>query len=109
MLTAEENELLTRIEGDAPMGQMMRHHWIPALMTEEVPEPDGTPVRVRLFGENLVAFRDTDGRVGIEWGVYGVPETFVVDGEGRIVHKHIGPITPESWQNDILPIIQEHR
>ncbi|WP_419908369.1 Rieske 2Fe-2S domain-containing protein [Hoeflea sp.] len=65
MLTAEENELLTRIEGDAPMGQMMRHHWIPALMTEEVSEPDGTPVRVRLFGENLVAFRDTDGRVGI--------------------------------------------
>ncbi len=52
---------------------------------------------------------DADGRVGIEWGVYGVPETFVVDADGRIVHKHIGPITRESWQNDILPIIQELR
>ncbi len=52
---------------------------------------------------------DAQGRVGIEWGVYGVPETFVVDRDGQIVHKHIGPITPDAWQNDILPIIQELR
>lgn len=65
MLTQEENDLLCRVEGDAPMGQIMRRHWLPACLSEEVPEPDGDPVRVRLLGEDLVAFRDTDGRVGV--------------------------------------------
>ena len=65
MLTAEENELLCRVEGDAPMGQLMRRHWVPALLSEQLGEPDGKPVRVMLFGEKLVAFRDTDGRVGL--------------------------------------------
>ncbi|MDB5727653.1 MAG: pht3, partial [Noviherbaspirillum sp.] len=65
MLSKEDNELLCRIEGDAPMGRMMRRYWIPACMAEEVAEPDGDPVRVRLFGEDLIAFRDSDGRVGV--------------------------------------------
>jgi phthalate 4,5-dioxygenase oxygenase subunit len=65
MLTREENELMCRVEGDAPMGQLMRRHWIPALLAEELPEPDSDPVALRLLGEDLVAFRDTDGRVGI--------------------------------------------
>jgi len=65
MLTREENELLCRVEGDAPMGQMMRRYWLPACLSEELPEPDGDPVRVRLLGENLVAFRDSDGRIGV--------------------------------------------
>lgn len=65
MLTAEENDLLCRVEGDAPMGQLMRRHWIPACLSEEVAEPDGTPVKVRLLGEDLVAFRDSDGRLGV--------------------------------------------
>ncbi len=65
MLTKEENELLARVEGDAPMGQLMRRHWIPALLTEEIPDSDGAPVPVKLFGEELVAWRDSDGRVGL--------------------------------------------
>ena len=65
MLTPEENDLLCRVEGNAPMGQLMRRHWIPALLTEEVLLADGDPVPVRLFGEDLVAFRDTDGTVGL--------------------------------------------
>lgn len=65
MLTYEENQLLCRVEGDALMGQMMRRHWVPAVLLEQVPEPDGEPVRVRLFGEDLVAFRDSQGRVGV--------------------------------------------
>ena len=65
MMTAQENELMCRVEGGAPMGQIMRRHWLPALLTEELPEPDGDPVRVRLLGEDLVAFRDTDGKVGL--------------------------------------------
>jgi phthalate 4,5-dioxygenase oxygenase subunit len=65
MLTRDENELLCRVEGDAPMGQLMRRHWIPACLAEELTEADGDPVPVRLLGEDLVAFRDTDGRVGV--------------------------------------------
>ncbi|NDP43669.1 MAG: Rieske 2Fe-2S domain-containing protein [Aromatoleum sp.] len=65
MLTREENDLLCRVEGDAPMGLLMRRHWIPACLSEEVAEPDGAPVRVRLLGEDLVAFRDSDGRLGV--------------------------------------------
>ena len=65
MLTREENDLLCRVEGDAPMGQMMRRHWLPACLIDEVAQPDCDPVPVRLLGEDLVAFRDTDGRVGV--------------------------------------------
>ncbi len=65
MLTAEENDLLCRVEGDAPMGQLMRRHWQPVCLIEEVAEPDGTPVKARLFGEDLVVFRDSEGRVGV--------------------------------------------
>jgi phthalate 4,5-dioxygenase len=65
MLTAQENDILCRVEGEAPMGQLMRRHWIPALLSEQVAEPDCAPVRVQLLGEKLVAFRDTDGHVGL--------------------------------------------
>ena len=65
MLTPEDNDLLCRVEGDAAMGKIMRAHWMPALMSEEIAKPDGTPVKIRLLGEDLVAFRDSDGRVGI--------------------------------------------
>jgi phthalate 4,5-dioxygenase oxygenase subunit len=65
MLTAEENDLLCRVEGDAPMGQIMRRHWLPACLSEEVAERDGAPVVVRLLGEDLVAFRASDGRLGV--------------------------------------------
>ena len=65
MLTHEENELLCRVEGQAPMGQLMRRHWTPVCLIEEVSEPDGTPVKAQLFGEDLVVFRDTLGRVGV--------------------------------------------
>jgi phthalate 4,5-dioxygenase oxygenase subunit len=65
MLTAAENELLCRVEGDAAMGRLMRRHWVPALLSEQVAEKDGAPVRVQLFGEKLVAFRDSDGRLGL--------------------------------------------
>ncbi|MDX1540672.1 MAG: redoxin domain-containing protein, partial [Geminicoccaceae bacterium] len=50
---------------------------------------------------------DRDGRVGIEWGVYGVPETFVVDAEGRIRHKHVGPLQAKDLETTILPMLAE--
>ena len=52
---------------------------------------------------------DRDGRVAIDWGVYGVPETFVVDRQGRIVHKHIGVLKQEAFENDIMPLIDDLR
>lgn len=65
MLTTEENELLCRVVGNAPMGQLMRRHWQPVCLFEEVAETDGAPVKARIFGEDLVVFRDTGGRVGV--------------------------------------------
>jgi phthalate 4,5-dioxygenase len=65
MISKEENDLLCRVEGLSPMGQLFRRHWQPVCLIEEVSEPDGNPVRARLFGEDLVVFRDTDGRVGV--------------------------------------------
>lgn len=64
MLTREENELLCRVGRDTPTGQLIRRYWIPALMSSEL-APGGAPKRVRLLGEDLVAFRDTLGRVGL--------------------------------------------
>ena len=52
---------------------------------------------------------DVDGRVGIEWGVYGVPETFVVDRAGRIQYKHIGALSPEVIRREILPLVERLR
>lgn len=65
-------------------------HWL---------ERDGNPYSASAF--------DQDGRVGIDWGVYGVPETFVVDGMGRIRYKQIGPLSPEAWRTTIAPLIAQ--
>lgn len=60
------------------------------------------------FGDPYVASAfDEDGRVGIEWGVYGVPETFVIDRKGVIRHKLTGPVTPENWEKTLQPLIQK--
>ena len=64
MLTQQENELLTRIEGDAPMGRLMRaNYWLPFALSAHLVHGDG-PMPVRLLGENFVAFRAEDGRIG---------------------------------------------
>jgi phthalate 4,5-dioxygenase oxygenase subunit len=109
MLTREENELLCRVEGDAPMGQIARRHWIPACLAEEVAECDGPPVAVRLLGEDLVAFRDTDGKVGVmdrycphrrasllfgrneECGLRCLYHGWKMDAEGRILEMSSEP------------------
>ena len=65
VLKQAENELLTRVGPGTAMGAVMRRYWIPVLLREEMPDPDGDPVRVRLLGEDLVAFRDSTGAVGL--------------------------------------------
>ncbi|MEW5889227.1 MAG: DsbE family thiol:disulfide interchange protein [Pseudomonadota bacterium] len=60
------------------------------------------------FGDPYVlSIADAEGRVGIDYGVYGVPETFVIDKAGVIRHKHIGPVTREALQEKILPLVRE--
>jgi len=65
MLSQPENELMCRVGRATAMGAAMRRYWLPALATTELPAADGDPVHVELLGEHLVAFRDTEGRVGI--------------------------------------------
>lgn len=63
---------------------------------------------LKFYGDPYVANAfDADGRVGIDWGVYGTPETFVIDSEGVIRHKHIGPITDADAQETLLPMIEK--
>lgn len=65
MTRREQNELLTQTGPGTPMGDLFRRYWIPALMAEELPEPDCPPVRVKLLSERMIAFRDTQGRLGL--------------------------------------------
>ena len=65
MLSQTDNERLTRTGPNTPMGRTFRHYWMPALLSRELPHPDCPPVRMKLLGEDFVAFRDSDGEVGI--------------------------------------------
>jgi cytochrome c biogenesis protein CcmG, thiol:disulfide interchange protein DsbE len=59
------------------------------------------------YGNPFIAVGiDSNGRAAIEWGVYGIPETFIVNGKGEIVYKHVGPITPGTLDRDIIPAIR---
>src|SRR3982751_6590440 len=64
-MKAEQNELLVRTGRGTPMGELFRRYWLPALLASELPEPDCPPVRLQLLGERMVAFRDTQGRLGL--------------------------------------------
>jgi len=71
-------------------------------------KPDDALAWLRQFGDPYTAsIVDRDGRVGIDYGVYGVPETFVIYKAGVIRYKQIGPITPAALQNKILPLIEQ--
>ena len=65
MLSKEDNELVTTIDKGAPMGEVFRRFWIPLMLASELPTPDCEPARVTILGEKLIAFRDTEGRVGL--------------------------------------------
>ena len=55
----------------------------------------------------VLSVSDTDGRVGIDYGVYGAPETYLIDRNGMIRFKQVGPVTPDIWQEKILPLVQD--
>jgi cytochrome c biogenesis protein CcmG/thiol:disulfide interchange protein DsbE len=68
---------------------------------------DGVQWLQKFGNPYAMSAHDFDGKVGIDYGVYGVPETFVIDKQGVIRHKQIGPITPESLEKIILPLLRE--
>lgn len=71
-------------------------------------EPADAVAWLRQFGNPYAtSLIDRDGRIGIDWGVYGVPETFVIDAAGNIRYKHIGPVTHESLETEIMPVLEE--
>jgi phenylpropionate dioxygenase-like ring-hydroxylating dioxygenase large terminal subunit len=65
MLSPQENERITRVGPGTPMGEVFRRYWLPAFLSSELPENDGAPIRVKLLGEDLIAFRDTSGAIGL--------------------------------------------
>src|SRR5438067_2069925 len=65
MLKKEDNELITRVGPGTPMGKLMREYWVPAMLSSELPQADSDPVRVMLLGEQLIGFRDSNGKVGL--------------------------------------------
>ncbi|MEZ5853901.1 MAG: Rieske 2Fe-2S domain-containing protein [Hyphomicrobiaceae bacterium] len=65
MLTAEDNRFLTQSDAGTPMGELIRRFWVPVLLSEELPEPDGEPKEITVLGEELLAFRDSSGKVGV--------------------------------------------
>src|ERR671929_428344 len=65
MLSRTDNQLLTRVGPGTPMGNLLRCFWQPFALASELPRPDSDPVRVRLLGEDLIAFRDSNGQVGL--------------------------------------------
>ena len=65
MLSREENDMLTQTGKGTPMGDLFRRFWMPACLSEEIPSADCPPVRVKLLGESLIAFRDSNGTPGL--------------------------------------------
>src|SRR4249920_2427877 len=65
MLSREDNDILIHTGPGTLMGNLLRRYWLPACLTSEIPTPDSTPISVRILSEDLVGFRDTQGRVGL--------------------------------------------
>src|SRR6266446_2113723 len=65
MLSKEDNDLVTKVGPGTPMGGLMRQYWLPAMLSSELPHPESDPVRVLLLNEQLIAFRDSNGKVGL--------------------------------------------
>jgi cytochrome c biogenesis protein CcmG, thiol:disulfide interchange protein DsbE len=81
---------------------------VPILGLNYKDKPDEALAWLKQFGDPYtLSITDLDGRVGIDYGVYGVPETFVIDKAGVIRYKHIGPVTPEALTGKILPLVRE--
>jgi cytochrome c biogenesis protein CcmG/thiol:disulfide interchange protein DsbE len=88
--------------------QLAKAKTVPLVGLNYKDKPDEAKAWLKQFGDPYqLSISDLQGRVGIDYGVYGVPETFVIDKAGVIRHKHIGPITPDALEKKILPLVKE--
>jgi cytochrome c biogenesis protein CcmG/thiol:disulfide interchange protein DsbE len=90
--------------------ELSKRKAVPIIGLNYKDKPDAARGWLAQWGDPYdLSVRDMDGRIGIEYGVYGVPETFVIDKNGVIRFKQIGPITEEVWQKKMLPLLEELR
>ncbi len=88
------------------LNQLAKQHAVEIIGLNYKDEPDAAKKWLDTLGNPYnVSIMDQDGRIGIDWGVYGVPETFVVDKKGVIRDKYTGPVNMEAWQQKLLPLI----
>jgi cytochrome c biogenesis protein CcmG/thiol:disulfide interchange protein DsbE len=88
--------------------QLAKQNIVPIYGLNYKDERDNALAWLQRFGDPYTASAfDPEGKTGIDWGVYGVPETFVVDSDGVIRHKQTGPITPEILEKKLLPLIRQ--
>jgi cytochrome c biogenesis protein CcmG/thiol:disulfide interchange protein DsbE len=88
--------------------QLAKAKTVPLVGLNYKDKPDEAKAWLKQFGDPYqLSISDLQGRVGIDYGVYGVPETFVIDKSGVIRLKHIGPITPDALEKKILPLVKE--
>jgi cytochrome c biogenesis protein CcmG/thiol:disulfide interchange protein DsbE len=87
-----------------------QQHLVPIIGLDYMDEREKAKQWLTQLGNpyEAVAF-DTDGRTAIDWGVYGAPETFLVDANGKVLYKFISPMTPEVWQREFVPRIAAAR
>ncbi len=90
------------------MLELAKRNVVPIYGLDYKDQPDDARSWLDQLGNPYTAtLSDLDGRVGIDYGVYGVPETYVIDKEGVIRHKHIGPVTREVLDRKIVPLVKE--
>jgi cytochrome c biogenesis protein CcmG/thiol:disulfide interchange protein DsbE len=88
--------------------QLAKAKTVPLVGLNYKDKPDEAKAWLKQFGDPYqLSISDLQGRVGIDYGVYGVPETFVIDKAGVIRYKHIGPITPDALEKKILPLVKD--
>jgi cytochrome c biogenesis protein CcmG/thiol:disulfide interchange protein DsbE len=97
-------------EEHAALLGIAQQNLVPIIGLVYMDQRDNAKAWLDQFGNPYAAVAiDMDGRTVIDWGVYGAPETFLVDGQGKVVYKFISPMTPEVWQQEFLPRIAAAR
>ena len=90
------------------LAELSQRDQVPVYGLNYKDQPDKARALLRVAGNPYRASAvDADGRVGMDFGIQGVPETFVIDGQGRVRFRHTGPVTAEIWRDQLLPVIRE--
>jgi cytochrome c biogenesis protein CcmG/thiol:disulfide interchange protein DsbE len=90
--------------------ELARQKAVPIIGLNYKDKPDAAKAWLAKLGDPYdLSVKDIDGRIGIDYGVYGVPETFVIDKNGVIRFKQIGPITEDVWKQKLLPMLEQLR